>query len=221
MADIFVSYAHKNRPRVAEISGALEQGGYQLWWDRQLESGADYGTLIERELDAAGCVVVAWSAAARQSLWVRAEANEALDAGKLVQVNLDGAKLPLPFTMLHFLDFSSWRGERDCEPWTGLDTRVRGMLGGERTDEGDEVAGLGEARAASGPALQGLGSAVWLGWAAIGLAGLMAVAIGAAAAGALPAASFGTLAATGFAIAAILLALIAWMMARTLTASRR
>jgi hypothetical protein len=218
MADVFVSYARKNRPRVAEISGALEASGYRLWWDRQLESGADYGMLIERELDAAGCVVVAWSAAARQSLWVRAEANEALDAGKLVQISLDEARLPLPFTMLHFLDFSGWSGARDCEPWTGLDSRVSRMLRGEPVDEAPAPA---DSRAPAAPALQGLGRIAWLGWAAIAVAAAVAVAILMAARGSLSAAAFGGIALFGLAAAAILLALAAFILVRVTVASRR
>ncbi|HEX8528262.1 toll/interleukin-1 receptor domain-containing protein [Allosphingosinicella sp.] len=218
MADVFVSYSRKNRDRVAAISGALEESGYSLWWDRQLATGADYGTVIEREIGAASCVVVAWSATARDSLWVRAEANEALDSGKLVQLSLDGSKLPLPFTMLHFLDFASWQGARSGSPWSDLDGRVRTMVGGGGAEP------IAERRAAAvpeGPRLQGLGPAAMLGSAALALAALMAIAIGAAAAGALPAGLFGPLAATGFAIAAIMMALVAWMMMRTLAASRR
>src|SRR5688572_12618612 len=113
MADVFVSYSRKNRDRVAEVADALGQSGFSLWWDRKLRSGGDYGMVIEREIEAASGVVVAWSAHARQSLWVRAEANEALDSGKLVQISLDEARLPLPFTMLHSLDFSAWRGTRE------------------------------------------------------------------------------------------------------------
>src|SRR5690349_25056941 len=117
MADIFLSYARATEPKVAEIGGALESSGYSLWWDKALNASDDYAMVIEAELDAAACVVVAWSAPARRSLWVRAEANEALDAGKLVQINLDGTRLPLPFAVLHFLDFSRWRGERQGLPW--------------------------------------------------------------------------------------------------------
>ena len=218
MADVFVSYARKNRPRVAILSGALEADGYSLWWDRQIESGADYGMLIEREIEAAGCVVVAWSQAARQSLWVRAEANEALDAGKLVQVRLDEAKLPLPFNMLHFLDFSGWRGERDGEPWSAFDSRVGGLLRGEPFD----AAPLARERAPqAGPALQGLGRVALLGWAAIAVAALMAVAILMAAGGAISPATFGGLTLAGLAVAAILLALAAFTLVRIGAASRR
>ena len=63
---------------------------------------------------------------------VRAEANEALDSGKLVQINLDGTRLPLPYSVLHFLDFTRWRGERQGTPWSEFDARVGGLLRGER-----------------------------------------------------------------------------------------
>ncbi len=218
MADVFVSYARKNRPRIAELSGALEEGGYDLWWDRQIESGADYGMLIEREIEAARCVLVAWSAAARQSLWVRAEANEALDSGKLVQICLDRTRLPLPFTMLHFLDFSGWRGERDREPWTGLEGRIGAMLRGERVEAAPVAA---ERAPPSGPALQGLGRVAWLGWAAIAVVAALSAAILLAARGSLSPAAFGGVTLIGLAVAAILLALAAFTLVRVGAASRR
>jgi hypothetical protein len=218
MADVFVSYARKTRDRVAQLSGALEAGGYSLWWDQQLRPSDDYAMLIESEIAAARCVVVAWSEPARQSLWVRAEANEALDAGKLVQISLDNAKLPLPFTMLHFLDFSRWGGERRGEPWSEFDSRVSGLLRGE--GGGDLAMTIGAAPS-PGPALQGLGRIAWLGWAAIAVAALMAVAILMAVGGGISAAMFGNLAYLGLAFAAILLALAAFTLLRIGAASRR
>lgn len=212
MADVFVSYARTNRDRVGPLAGAIEQGGYSLWWDPRLGPGEDYGQVIEREIEAAGAVVVAWSASARDSLWVRAEANEALDSGKLVQVTLDGAKLPLPFTMLHFLDFSRWNGERAGPPCGELEARVGSIVRGEAEPEPPPR---------REPSLQGLGPAVWLGWAALALAALVALAIGAAATGALPAAQFGTVAAAAFAASAIILLLVAFLVLRVLAASRR
>jgi hypothetical protein len=82
---------------------------------------------------------------------VRAEANEALDAGKLVQINLDGARLPLPFSALNFLDFTRWRGERQGTPWHEFDANIGGMLRGERTAAGRAP------EPPRGPALQGFG----------------------------------------------------------------
>jgi len=213
MADVFLSYGRSTRPRVAEIGEAMEAGGYSLWWDKALNASDDYAMVIEREIDAARCVVVAWSAQARQSLWVRAEANEALDKGKLVQINLDACRLPLPFTMLHFLDFRPWRGEREGSPWAEFDGRVGGMLRGEAYDD--------SAAPGPGPALQGFGRMALLGWAAILLAALTAAAVAMVATGRLAPATFSALTLFALAAAAILMALAAFVLVRVSLASRR
>jgi hypothetical protein len=212
MADVFVSYSHSNLDRIGPLTGAISASGYSLWWDEQLLPSDAFALVIEREIHDARCVVVAWSATARDSLWVRAEANEALDAGKLVQLTLDGAKLPLPFTALHFLDFTRWGGDRGGTPWPDLDGRIGATLRGEAS--GAEIG-------AREPRLQGLGPVAMLGGAAIMLALLVALAAGAAATGALPAAQFAAISLFGAAAAAILLALVAWRTARILQASRR
>jgi hypothetical protein len=173
--------------------------------------------VIEAQLDAAACVVVAWSAQARQSLWVRAEANEALDSGKLVQINLDGTRLPLPFSVLHFLDFTRWRGERQGTPWSEFDTRVAAQLRGEKV--ADAAAFAPEPQ--RGPALQGFGNIALIGWAAIAVAAFMAVAVGLVAAGGMAPATFSATALAGLALAAILLALAAFILIRISMASRR
>jgi hypothetical protein len=78
-----------------------------------------------------------------------------------------------------------------------------------------------EPEGAGEPALNGLGPVAAIGWAAIGLAMMIAAAAGAAAAGGLDAAWFGAAAAFALAAAALLLALAAWRTARILRASRR
>ena len=221
MADVFVSYARTNRDRVAAISGGLERAGYSLWWDSQLASGADYGQVIEREIEAAACVVVAWSNSARQSLWVRAEANEALDAGKLVQLSLDRAKLPLPFTMLHSLDFSGWKGDSAAPPWPELEARVRATVAGEPEAGKTEAAEPDLGYHPPGPTLQGFERTAILGWASIALAALIAVAIILAVRGIVPPALFGGLTLLALAAATGLLALSAWTLLRVAAASRR
>ena len=217
MADVFLSYARATEPKVAEISGALERSGYSLWWDKALNASDDYAMVIEAELDAAACVVVAWSAPARRSLWVRAEANEALDAGKLVQINLDGTRLPLPFNVLHFLDFSRWRGERQGLPWSDFDARVGAQCRGERMADASVFA----PEPPRGPALQGFGRVALIGWAALLLAALVAVAVAAVAAGGMAPATFSAVALAGLGVGAILLALAAFVLIRVSLASRR
>src|SRR3954469_10395067 len=179
MADVFLSYARATRPRIEQIGDGLQAGGYTLWWDKALNASDDYAMVIESELDAAGCVVVAWSAQARQSLWVRAEANQGLDSGKLVQVNLDGTRLPLPFSALNFLDFARWRGDCRGTPWSEFDADVGAMVRGEAVHRDSSFA----PEPLRGPALQGFGKFMLIGWIAIAVAAATAVAIGMVATG--------------------------------------
>ena len=212
MAEVFVSYSRVNRDRIVTVSDALEGSGYSVWWDRSLKPGDDYALLIEEQIEASKCVVVAWSETARQSLWVRAEANEALDSGKLVQISLDRHKLPLPFSALNFVDFSGWSGDRNVETWTTLDGRVRRRLNGEWIDAHAPP---------QGPALQGLGKVSLLGWAAIILAAAISVVTGLVATGTLPTRMFGGFTIFAMAASVTLLLLTAFTLTRIARASRR
>ena len=217
MADVFLSYARATRPRIEQIGDGLESGGYSLWWDKALNASDDYAMVIEEQLDAAACVVVAWSAQARQSLWVRAEANHGLDSGKLVQINLDGCRPPLPFSALNFLDFARWRGECRGTPWSEFDGHVGALVRGGTVGRESPFA----PEPPRGPALQGFGKVMLIGWMAIAVAAVTAIAIALVATGGMAPATFSALALAALGLAAILLALAAFILIRISLASRR
>jgi hypothetical protein len=211
MADVFVSYAHSNLKRVSPICDNLQQAGFSLWWDHHLKAGDDFPLVIERELQDAGCVVVAWSEAARNSLWVRAEATEALDNNKLAQVRLDGVKPPLPFTIVEMLDLSRWRGARSEAPWPRLEMAARTLAGGAAPEL--------DRRVFQGPALQDMGSTAALGWLSLGLivfVGALTLQLGP---GGLDLNLYRTLASGSFAAACIALGLTLLRAIRTALAS--
>ena len=117
---VFISYARVTRRRVQAIARALEAEGWQVWIDNQLISGRSFADEIQKALDASDAVLAVWSSAAVASDWVRGEATRANAAGKLVQIRIDDAQLPLPFDQLHCLDFSHWRqGVKDAD-WAAL-----------------------------------------------------------------------------------------------------
>jgi len=89
----------------------LEACGWSVWWDTRIDAGETWDEVIERELDAAGCVVVAWSAASIGSRWVRSEASEGLERGILVPVHIDVSKPPLEFKLVQSIDLAGWSGE--------------------------------------------------------------------------------------------------------------
>jgi TIR domain len=110
MADIVLSYARENRQRAESLARALEDAGWSVWWDRAILPGTAYEQVIEAELSAARCVVVLWSAAARQSNWVCDEATVALGRRVLLSVLLDDSEPPLGFRQQQTADLARWTG---------------------------------------------------------------------------------------------------------------
>jgi len=85
MADVFVSYARGDRNFARKLAAALESVGLTVWWDRDIPAGAAFDSAIERELDAARCVVVLWSATSTTSEWVRTKRRRPSSAASYSQ----------------------------------------------------------------------------------------------------------------------------------------
>src|SRR5262245_55858353 len=106
MADIFLSYAHEDQPIARQLAQRLAKGGWSVWWDRELPSGANFREEIQRQLDEARCVVVLWSNAAVASHFVTDEAEEGIKNNRLVPVMLERLVLPLGFRQLQQIDLA-------------------------------------------------------------------------------------------------------------------
>ncbi len=129
MTDVFVSYERSNEVRSMQIADQLRQLGYEVWRDDQLPAHRAYADVIAERLKAAKAVVVVWSAEAAKSLWVRAEAEIARNAGTLVQLRLDGAALPLPFNQIQCVDLSGWHGEPADLAWQRVVESIQELTG--------------------------------------------------------------------------------------------
>ncbi len=111
MSDIFLSYASEDVARANALARALSCYGWSVWWDRSILPGKVFDTVIEAELSAAKCVIVLWSIDSVESRWVRAEAGEALDKGRLIPVVLDEAVIPLVFRQVQAASLLGWDGD--------------------------------------------------------------------------------------------------------------
>lgn len=129
MADIFLSYARADRDKIEKIAAALEADGRSVWWDRHIAGGAEFSKDIERELGEAKAVIVAWSAAASDSRWVKDEAGIAARAGKLVTLSLDGTEPPIGFRQFHAIDYA----KGDDAAFAELKRSLEGKLTGAPT----------------------------------------------------------------------------------------
>ena len=74
MAQVFISYSHKDQTRAEAVAQYLESAGIDVWWDSELRRGR-FANQIEAVLKKASCVVVLWSNSTITSDWVPAEAD--------------------------------------------------------------------------------------------------------------------------------------------------
>ena len=136
MADVFISYKSRLRPRVREIAHALEELGLTVWFDAELEAGRSFAAVINSELSKARCVVVCWTPDAfapedgSEVSWVEAEASIARDRKVIVPIMLERVPLKAPWNMFHTERMMDWpAGAHDYPAWQSLLDAVGRNLG--------------------------------------------------------------------------------------------
>lgn len=110
MPDIFLSYARVDRGRVRQYARALQQQGWSVWWDEQIEGGDLWTDEIQQNLDAARCVLAFWTVDSCKSTFVRDEARYAAKRHVLVHVVLDAVKVPIGLGEIQSVDMRGWTG---------------------------------------------------------------------------------------------------------------
>ena len=117
MANVFISYERGAEALVRKMRDALIASGHSVWSDADLPPHRSYSEVIEERLAVADAVLVLWSTAATRSQWVRAEAENARQNHKLVQLTLDGSLPPMPFNQIQCAQMQGWTGDRQAAGW--------------------------------------------------------------------------------------------------------
>jgi len=89
LTDIFISYSSKDRPVALRVRDALQEAGYDVFWDQSTPAGQDWDSWIRERLTGAKLVVTLWTKASVASPNVRHETIIAREAGKLLPVMVD------------------------------------------------------------------------------------------------------------------------------------
>ena len=146
MAGVFLSYDHEDVALALPLVRAFENAGHTVWFDRQVHGGAQYSRKIEQALEEADAVVVLWTARSLDSAWVRDEAAEGRDRGKLVPLSLGGVTPPMGFRQFQTVDLGLWKGR-------GKVPRLRELLEAIRSQAGEAAAERHTQAVVKGPAL--------------------------------------------------------------------
>jgi TolB-like protein/Flp pilus assembly protein TadD len=132
-ADVFISYKAEDRRRIQPLVQALQADGYSVWWDQHIGTGDEWRLTIERQLDAAKCVIVAWSkySVGPEGHFVRDEAARAQRRSVYLPILLDSVEPPLGFGERQATPLRGWRGNRSDPNYQAIHAAVRRIAGGD------------------------------------------------------------------------------------------
>ena len=135
-ADIFVSYKAEDRARLQPLVAALEAEGFNVWWDAHIGGGTNWRRDIEEHLEAAKCVLVAWTkrSVGPEGEFVRDEAGQARKRGTYLPIRFDAVDLPLGFREVQAISLTRWRGDHADPRFRALVDVVRERLTGEHAE---------------------------------------------------------------------------------------
>ncbi len=139
MSHVFISYGRSTEAQAHAIADALRSRGFEVWRDNEIPANRAYSEVIEERLRSAKAVVVVWSAEAAKSHWVRAEADQAREAGTLIQVTVDGTLPPLPFNQIQCADLSQWAGDTHSDGWKKIEGAIASLVGKRDPDPAGSV----------------------------------------------------------------------------------
>src|SRR5438105_1300206 len=131
--DVFVSYKAEDRARLRPLVAALEAEGFTVWWDTHIGGGVHWREDIQAHLDAAKCVIVAWSrrSVGREGDFVRDEATRARKRGAYLPIRLDPIEPPLGFGEVQAISLKGWKGDRSDPRFKTLVEAVRRRIAGQ------------------------------------------------------------------------------------------
>lgn len=131
--DVFISYKSEDRSRLQALVAALEMEDMNVWWDARISGGAHWREQIERHLDNARCVIVAWSkgSVGLEGHFVRDEATRAMRLGTYLPILIDAVDPPLGFGEVQALPLQGWKGDVDDARYQNLLHEVRERVSGE------------------------------------------------------------------------------------------
>jgi TIR domain/Sel1 repeat len=129
MTDIFISYAHEDRPRAQVLAQTLEGQRWSIFWDRTIPIGKTWRDTIGKELGNARCVIVLWSKTSIESGWVQEEADDAKRRGILVPVLIENAQPPIGFRSIQTADLVDWDATEPTEAFRRLIFDIAALVG--------------------------------------------------------------------------------------------
>jgi hypothetical protein len=138
--EIFLSYSREDTQKVELILRALQEKGWEVFYDRHIYSGTEWEKVLQHKLEEAYAVVVVWSRHSVTSEWVRREVAAGLAKDRLFPVAIErGIDLPLEAQGKNAVDLSDWNGDADDPKFAPLISAIELWWAGDRGTTRREV----------------------------------------------------------------------------------
>jgi hypothetical protein len=105
---VFISYKREDLGIARRVRTALENSGFQVWFDEDLQGGQRWESVIDEMLASAACIVVLWSSAASNSPWVCHEASHAMARDVYAPCRIELVSIRTPYNQIQATDLSDW-----------------------------------------------------------------------------------------------------------------
>jgi hypothetical protein len=105
---VFISYSHKDKPFVQNLTLDLEKMGLDIWVDSSTIKGGEYwGREIQKAIDECSFFIVVLTPDSVESKWVTNELSYALSKGlRILPIMLRQCEIPLALLKYQYLDFT-------------------------------------------------------------------------------------------------------------------
>jgi len=132
VSQVFISYKREDKTRVVPLVEGLRQAGLSVWFDLDTPGGARWRQEIGKRLEAAGCVLVVWSAASTGPAgeFVHDEASRGKERGVLLPVRIDEVAPPVGFGEIQTLDLMGWKGKPKDPRFQDLVAAAKAIIAG-------------------------------------------------------------------------------------------
>ncbi|MEO0724998.1 MAG: toll/interleukin-1 receptor domain-containing protein [Bacteroidota bacterium] len=130
---IFISYKREEAEIAQKLMEALVKEGFEVWWDKDIQCGQQWASIIDEKLSGAGCVIILWSEKALNSPWVKHEASHALTRDVYAPARIELVDIISPYDQVQATDMYNWDGEVEHPGFRGLLNRATELLPERRT----------------------------------------------------------------------------------------
>lgn len=125
---VFISFKTQEREFAFRLKTALNNAGYKVWWQEEIQCAQEWHGEIDKAIQVAGAIVVLWSRQSMLSPWVRHEASQAIVKNVYAPVRIEIIEIDSPYNRLQATDIINWTGDINNPGFQNLLHRLHELM---------------------------------------------------------------------------------------------